>query len=190
MNRLGAFPEAAFGFSRSYIHTLKRCHATRTRLAGVLRPPLFHDFHVSIDDCRQHQRSLEVENSKMNDVSIIQLELQQKFTITPKTALLLIKSGFRDYRDLSTATPNSIVAHFTGNLGIPKTSASAYRRACRRLVFLATQDDPAEQEKICADWTNKALAARGIWRDDFDDLTGTQIEELVGSTGGDKLLRD
>lgn len=113
----------------------------------------------------------------------VQKELQRKLTITPKTASLLIQAGFNDYRDLKTATPNSIVAQFTQNLGIPKSSASAYRRACRRMVFLATQEEPEEQSKICAEWTNKALAALGIWRDDFDDLTGEQIEELLRQVG-------
>ncbi|KAF5643380.1 1-acyldihydroxyacetone-phosphate reductase [Fusarium tjaetaba] len=108
--------------------------------------------------------------------------LQQKLTITPKTASLLIQAGYSDYRELKYATPNSIVEQFTSKFGIPKTSASAFRRACRRLVFLGTQDDPEEQDKICADWTNKALAARGIWRADFDDLTGEQIAELLMGT--------
>lgn len=116
-------------------------------------------------------------------MSTAEKELQQKFTITPKTASLLVQAGYTDYRDLKTVTPNLIVAHLTKKLGVPKTSASAYRRACRRLVFLATQDDPEEQEKICADWTNKALTARGVWRDDFDDLTGEQIEELLRDIG-------
>ncbi|PNP74583.1 hypothetical protein FNYG_12088 [Fusarium nygamai] len=111
-----------------------------------------------------------------------QAVLQQKLTITPKTASLLIQAGYSDYRQLKYATPNGIVEQFTSKFGIPKTSASAYRRACRRLVFLGTQDDPEEQEKICADWTNKALAARGIWRADFDDLTGEQIAELLMGT--------
>ncbi|KAG9496427.1 hypothetical protein J7337_013015 [Fusarium musae] len=93
--------------------------------------------------------------------------LQQKLTITPKTASLLMQAGFSDYRELKYATPNGIVEQFTSKFGIPKTSASAYRQ---------------EQEKICADWTNKALAARGIWRADFDDLTGEQIAELIMST--------
>ncbi|KAL5601539.1 hypothetical protein FOBRF1_009072 [Fusarium oxysporum] len=106
-----------------------------------------------------------------------------QLTITPKTASLLMRAGYSDYRELKYATPNGIVEQFTSKFGIPKTSASAYRRACRRLVFLGTQDDPEEQEKICADWTNKGLAARGIWRADFDDLTGEQIAELLTGTG-------
>ncbi|KAF5720230.1 1-acyldihydroxyacetone-phosphate reductase [Fusarium globosum] len=115
-------------------------------------------------------------------MSTTQAVLQQKLTITPKTASLLMKAGYSDYRELKHATPNGIVEQFTSKFGIPKTSASAYRRACRRLVFLGTQDDPEEQEKVCADWTNKALAARGIWRADFDDLTGEQIAELLIGT--------
>lgn len=115
-------------------------------------------------------------------MSTAQAVLQQKLTITPKTASLLMQAGYSDYRELKHATPNGIVEQFTSKFGIPKTSASAYRRACRRLVFLGTQDDPEEQEKVCADWTNKALAARGIWRADFDDLTGEQIAELLIGT--------
>ena len=111
-----------------------------------------------------------------------QKTLQLKLAITPKTAALLIKAGYHNYRDLRNATPNQVVDHFTKQSGIPKTSASAYRRALRRMVWLGTQDDPEEQAKICADWTNKALIARGIWRQDFDDLTGNQIAELMAST--------
>ncbi|KAF5978885.1 1-acyldihydroxyacetone-phosphate reductase [Fusarium coicis] len=118
-------------------------------------------------------------DSKMTTTQAL---LQQKLTITPKTASLLMQAGFSDYRELKYATPNGIVEQFTSKFGIPKTSASAYRRACRRLVFLGTQENPEDQEKICADWTNKALAARGIWRPDFDDLTGEQIAELLMGT--------
>ncbi|KAF4496676.1 1-acyldihydroxyacetone-phosphate reductase [Fusarium agapanthi] len=117
-----------------------------------------------------------------NTMTTAQALLQQKLTITPKTASLLMQAGYSDYRQLKYATPNGIVEQFTSKFGIPKTSASAYRRACRRLVFLGTQDDPEEQEKICADWTNKGLAARGIWRVDFDDLTGEQIAEMLMGT--------
>ncbi|KAF5603937.1 1-acyldihydroxyacetone-phosphate reductase [Fusarium subglutinans] len=135
---------------------------------AVLSPvPISHSTRSSIHD---------------HKMTTAQAVLQQKLTITPKTASLLMQAGYSDYSQLKYATPNGIVDQFTSKFGIPKTSASAYRRACRRLVFLGTQDDPEEQEKVCADWTNKALAARGIWRDDFDDLTGEQIAEMIMGT--------
>ena len=110
-----------------------------------------------------------------------QKELQQKLSITPKTATLLIQAGYHDYRDLKDASPNRVVTQFTGKLGIPQSSASAYKRALRRLVWLATQDNPEDSAKVCADWTNKALKARGVWRDDFDELSGTEIAQLLSS---------
>ncbi len=108
-----------------------------------------------------------------------QMQLQYKLAITPKTASLLIRAGYHNYRDLKDATPNQVVTQFTSRLGVPQTSASGYRRALRRMVWLGTRDDPEEQAKICKDWTNKALMARGVWREDFDDLTGVQIGELL-----------
>jgi len=114
-------------------------------------------------------------------MSSAQPDLQRKLAITPKTASLLIQAGYRDYRELQNATPNSLATQIT-QLGIPKTSISAYRRAFRRMVWLATRDSPEDDAKIYKDWTNKALMARGHWRDDFDDLTGVQIAELMKSS--------
>ena len=114
-------------------------------------------------------------------MSSAQLDLQRKLAITPKTASLLIQAGYSNYRELQNATPNSLATQIM-QFGIPKTSISAYRRAFRRMVWLGTQDSPEDNAKICKDWTNKALMARGLWREDFDDLTGSQIAELMGSS--------
>jgi len=111
-----------------------------------------------------------------------QRTLQLKLTITPKTASLLIRLGYHDYRDLKDASPNHIASQLQDIPCITKSMADGYRRAARRLVWLATQDNPEEHAKACSDWTNKALKARGIWRDDFDDLTGTEIQELVAQS--------
>lgn len=111
-----------------------------------------------------------------------QRTLQLQLTITPKTALLLIRLGYRDYRDLKDASPNHIATRLQAMPGITKSMADGYRRAARRLVWLGTQDNPQEHAKVCADWSNKALKARGIWRDNFDDLTGVMIEELIAES--------
>jgi hypothetical protein len=108
-----------------------------------------------------------------------QRNLQLKLTITPKTASLLIRLGYHEYRDLKDTSPNHIATQLQGLPGITKSMADGYRRAARRMVWLATQDNPEEYMKVCSDWTNKALRARNIWRDDFDDLTGTMINELI-----------
>jgi hypothetical protein len=107
--------------------------------------------------------------------------LRQKLTISPKTASLLIKAGYHDYRDLRKASPNQVIDCFTTKFGIPQSSAAAYRRALRRIVWLGTTDNPDEQPKDRANWTNKALMARGIWQDKFDDLTGVQVAKLIAS---------
>ncbi|RMZ82455.1 hypothetical protein DV737_g2054, partial [Chaetothyriales sp. CBS 132003] len=88
--------------------------------------------------------------------------------------------GYGSYRDLKNATPNQLASKLVADCGIPKSSASAYRRAFRRLVYLGTADEPELQAKDCHNWTNKALAARGVWRDDWDDLTGVQVAALLG----------
>lgn len=44
------------------------------------------------------------------------------------------------------------------------------------MVWLATQENPEEQAKLHPDWTQKALRAKGIWLDDFDVLTGEEID--------------
>jgi hypothetical protein len=108
-----------------------------------------------------------------------QKTLQLKLKITPKTAWLLIQLGYHDYRDLKEASPNLIASRLQGTPGITKSMANSYGRASRRLVWLGTQDNPEDHAKDCSEWSNKALKARGIWQDDFDDLTGSKIQELI-----------
>jgi len=100
-----------------------------------------------------------------------------KLAITPKTASLLIDAGFKDWRDLSTVSPEEVVEQFKSVLGMTKAQAEGYRRGLRRMVWLATQENPEDQAKLQQDWTQKALRAKGIWSDDFDLLTGEEINQ-------------
>jgi hypothetical protein len=102
--------------------------------------------------------------------------LQKKFTITPKTATLLLKAGYSDYKDLAAASPEQVAKQFQDQLGIPAKHAAAYKRAMRRIVWLGTQDKPESHPKDCKNWSNRALEARGIWCSGFDQLTGEQID--------------
>ena len=113
------------------------------------------------------------------DMAEERLTLQKKLTITPKTATLLIKLGYHDYRDLKNATTNEIISGFQKIPGITKKLAEGYRRAMRRLVWLGTQVNPEKDAKLCSTWTQKGLKKRGIWRDGFDDLTGSMIDDLI-----------
>jgi hypothetical protein len=108
-----------------------------------------------------------------------QRTLQQRLAITPKTAALLIRLGYHDYRDLKDSSPSQIVTQLQQLPDVTKSQAETYRRAARRMVWLATQENPAEKAKTCSDWGQKGLKARGIWCDDFDDLTGLAINELM-----------
>ena len=103
--------------------------------------------------------------------------LKQKLAITPKTASLLIDAGYKDYRDLRSISPDHIVKQLKQLPGITETQAESYRRGLRRMVWLATQDDPEEKAKLYPDWTQKALKARGIWSEDFDLLSGEEINQ-------------
>jgi hypothetical protein len=119
---------------------------------------------------------------RLNDVFTMseeRLTLQKKLTITPKTASLLIKLGYHDYRDLKAATTNEIVTALQKLPGITKKLAEGYRRPMRRLVWLGTQNHPEEDAKVCSDWTQKGLKKRTIWREGFDDLTGSMIDDLI-----------
>jgi hypothetical protein len=102
--------------------------------------------------------------------------LQKKFSITPKTATLLLKAGYADHRDLAPVSPEYVAKQFQEKLGIPAKHAAAYKRAMRRIVWLGTQENPENFAKNCRDWSNKALAARGIWCSSFDQLTGEEID--------------
>jgi hypothetical protein len=102
--------------------------------------------------------------------------LQKKFAITPKTATLLLKAGYADYKDLATVSPEYVAKQFQDGGGVPAKHATAYKRAMRRIVWLATQENPESYPKNCKDWSNSALAHRGIWCTGFDQLTGEEID--------------
>ena len=107
------------------------------------------------------------------------LTLQKQLKISPKTAILLIKLGYHDYRDLRDASPKKIVLGLSKLPGITSKLAKGYQTPMRRLVWLGTQHDPEEHAKVCANWTQKALKRRGIWRDDYDDLTGKMVDDMI-----------
>lgn len=62
-----------------------------------------------------------------------------------------------------------------------------YKRALRRIVWLGTKSDAETYVKDCANWSDKGLRKRGAWCEGFDDLTGWQIDELLGNKGGVKV---
>jgi hypothetical protein len=108
-------------------------------------------------------------------LSEIQL-LQKQLTITPKTATLLVKAGYADFRDLAAVSPEHVVKQFSDELKVPAKLAAGYKRPMRRIVWLGTQKNPESHPKICKDWSNKALMARGIWSSNYDQLTGEEID--------------
>jgi hypothetical protein len=113
--------------------------------------------------------------------------LKQKLKITPKTATMLMQIGYNDYRDLRTASPSHIVQQFKEQLRMTHKMADPYKTPMRRIVWIGTQDNPEEHEKICSDWTQRELKAKGVWSEDFDKLTGDEIEERLKKTKGDKV---
>ena len=102
--------------------------------------------------------------------------LKKQLSITPKTATLLIKVGYADYRDLATVSPEHVAKQFEETLRVPAKHALAYKRALRRIVWLGTQKHPENFPKDCKNWSNKALMARGVWCGNFDQLTGKEID--------------
>jgi hypothetical protein len=102
--------------------------------------------------------------------------LKKQLAITPKTATLLIKAGYVDYRDLAEVSPEYVAKQFEKVLRVPAKHALAYKRALRRIVWLGTQENPEEYPKVCKNWSNKALIARGAWCSNFDQLTGKEID--------------
>jgi hypothetical protein len=88
-----------------------------------------------------------------------------------------------EYSDLRYASINQIIQKFETLPGI-KTHAQAegYRRAMRGIVWLSAQDEPEIHERNCKLWTNKSLQARGLWSDNFDDLTGNEIAARLSKT--------
>jgi hypothetical protein len=102
--------------------------------------------------------------------------LKKQLSITPKTATLLIKAGYADYRNLANVSPEFVAKQFSDDLRVPIMHAKAYKRPLRRIVWLGTQKSPEKYPKDCKNWSNKALEARGIWCSTFDQLTGKEIE--------------
>lgn len=117
--------------------------------------------------------------------STIQL-FKQKLAITPKTAALLADAGYKDYRDLRTVSPDQVVEQLKKLSGVTETQAEGYRRGLRRMVWLSTQDDPEEQAKLYPDWTQKALKAKGVWSEDFDTMTGDEINQRLSGANKDQ----
>jgi hypothetical protein len=109
--------------------------------------------------------------------------LKLKFAITPKTASLLVRLGYANYRDLRYVSPNHVLTQLKALHGVTPQQAEQYRRALRRMVWLGTQDNPEEQAKRCKDWSQKALTAKGVWSADYDDLTGDQAESRFQAQG-------
>jgi hypothetical protein len=105
--------------------------------------------------------------------------LQRDLAITPKTASLLNQVGYTKYTDLRTCSPNQLVSQISSLTA----NADVYKRGFRRMVWLATQDDPASCAKRCPTWTQKALEAKGLWREDYDDLTGEKVQEWFEQCG-------
>ena len=102
--------------------------------------------------------------------------LKKQLSITPKTATLLIKAGYADYKDLANVSPEHVAKQFEKVLRVPAKHALAYKRPLRRIVWLGTQKKPEDYPKVCKNWSNKALMARGVWCSNFDQLTGKEIE--------------
>ena len=105
--------------------------------------------------------------------------LKTKLAITPKTVLLLQRCGYNDYRDLRHSSPNQIVAQFKELSGITSSQAETYRRGLRRMVWLATKDEPEELAKIYQNWSQKALTGRGWWIEGYDDMIGDQAHQHI-----------
>ena len=102
--------------------------------------------------------------------------LKKQLAITPKTATLLIKAGYKDYKNLATVSPEYVAKQFQEFCGVPAKLAYAYKRALRRIVWLGTQENPEDYPKVCKDWSDKALRARGVWCNNFDQLTGEEMD--------------
>ena len=123
---------------------------------------------------------------KSEATSPAQRELQKKLAITPKTAGFLLRIGYHDYRALRDASPNGIISQLKALPDVPSKQAEWFRRPLRRMVWLGTQNEPcnmAEKTAHCSYWTIKGLTAKGVWREDFDDLTGDQINSRMIAAG-------
>lgn len=107
------------------------------------------------------------------------LELKKQLTITPKTASLLINAGYANYKDLANVSPEHVAKQFAAISRMPTKQAMAYKRPLRRIVWLGTQDSPETYPKDCKKWSDRALRARGAWCNNFDQLTGQEIDSKL-----------
>jgi hypothetical protein len=110
------------------------------------------------------------------------ITLKRQLHITPKTAILLIKSGYADYTKLADVSPEYVSKQFQDVLGLTDKLAYAYKRALRRMVWLGTQNSPERFGKNCSEWTDKALKRQGWWCEGFDRLTGREMERRMKET--------
>jgi hypothetical protein len=113
--------------------------------------------------------------------------LKRQLTITPKTATLLVKAGYADYTALATVSPEHVSKQFGDVLRLPSKHVYAYKRALRRIVWLGTQENPEDCPKICKDWSDKALRAKGVWCSNFDQLTGREIDVRLRGAASEKI---
>lgn len=108
-------------------------------------------------------------------------QLRLKLAISPKTASLLYRLDYKDYRALRHVSPRQVVAQLSELPGVTTSQAQTYKRGLRRMVWLATQDEPEDQAKLFPDWTQKALVSRGWWVEKFDDMTGDEADRYISS---------
>ena len=128
-------------------------------------------------DIQYHKRLEDKSNLAADGRLQCSTNLKTKLAITPKTVLLLQRCGYNDYRDLRLSSPNQVVAQFKELSGTTNGQAETYRRGLRRMVWLATKDEPEELAKIYQNWSQKALTDRGWWVEGYDDMTGDQAHQ-------------
>ena len=130
-------------------------------------------------DIHYHKRQDNKSNLAADGRSQCSSNLKTKLAITPKTVSLLQRCCYNDYRDLRHSSPNQLVAQFKELSGITSSQAETYRRGLRRMVWLATKDEPEELAKIYQNWSQKALTGRGWWVEGYDDMTGDQARQHI-----------
>ena len=130
-------------------------------------------------EIQHHKRPENKSNLAVDARSHCTSNLKTKLAITPKTVSLLQRCGYNDYRDLRHSSPNKIVAQFKELSGITSSQAETYRRGLRRMVWLATKDDPEELAKVYQNWSQKGLTGRGWWVDGYDDMTGEEAHQHI-----------
>jgi len=106
-------------------------------------------------------------------------QLRLRLAITPKTASLLYRVGYKDYRDLRRVSPCQVVNQLKKFPGVTASQAETYKRGLRRMVWLATQSEPQNQATLYSDWTQKALVSRGWWVEKYDDMTGDEAARHI-----------